>query len=209
MSFQSSFTGNQVDTAIGRVTNNEFPTVISSSLDATLGSGMIIQGNDSKYLTSTMVLEPNSKYKVDIVATIFGLSGFIPNVFSSEGQDISNGSLVVTGTRFAFEDFATGSRTGFSVPGDIPFDIAYPEFFGPPPSFPGTGLDLTFVRESERFITMTGTCRTGANPSCRFYYWAGNGSPGEGNCSINEFTVTFTKIEPNTIQAKDIAAPQA
>lgn len=200
MSFQSSFTGNQIDTAVGRVTNNEFPSVVSSSLDVNfVGSilnpfgGMDITGNESKYLTNTMVLEPNSRYQFELTSFIIGQVNFVPNKFFIEGQDLNNGLAMLLGSQDKEEVFTSGSRVDFAAPGFIAFGEAYPD---------------TSSFEGGRFIYSKGRVLTGANPTCRFYYWAGEFA-GQGNCSIHEFTVKFTKIQNADVQAVDDPAPQS
>lgn len=213
MTYQSSFTGNQVDDAVGRVTNNEFGSVVSSSLDASgFPNTMDVTGNESKYLTPLLTLDPNSRYlfELDMFAVpITGSSWDGGPVIWAEGQDIETVFAgLLLGARFGYSTVASGTRTSFQVPGGLSLSSATistsVEEILMPNLAPLSAADQP--ENSERQIHFRGEVLTGANPEVRLYYWAGDNGV---ELSFQQFNVKFTKILSDNIQALNEAAPQA
>lgn len=190
MTYQSTFTGNQVDAAIGRVADNEFAPVIIGSLDASSLSPMTVTGTESKYLTPLLSLEPNSRYIAEILFSYFPDTqvDFAGGV-SLAGQDIATSTSGIAMRAALLGGNMYSRYSTFSVPGLLAYtDLA------------GASFDTTESMLA-RFI---GEVETGANPQVRAYYWANY-----GDITIRTFHMKFTKVYSDNIQAPNVAAPQA
>lgn len=188
MAYESTYTGAQVDAAVGRVTDNKFLDIEASSLNVTFGAPMTVATGESKYLTKNFVLESNTYYIVEINAVVSptGTPTSPPNAFLTEGDDIGDGVGMLLGT--AIGDSVEGGRTSLSVPGGLALSQAY-----------GAGDE-----EDERAIFYRGYVRTGASPECRFYYRADDSGV---QLSFSQFDATFTKVRASDVQAIDVSAP--
>lgn len=202
MTYQSSFTGNQVDTAIQRVTDNEFASIVTASLNASKTSPMFVDATESYYLSPLITLDPNSRYIMEFS------TNFAPtNVLGSSGINLAGQDIVSSADGIGFtwyELFSGGGtappepsdlRTGNIVPIAVPGEVRIRWFN--PVADPDTSLSRT--------IAFYGEVETGANPEIRFYYQGSNVD--NIPISFRNFFVKFTKILPANIQAKDVTAP--
>lgn len=189
MAYQSSFTGAQVDSAVSRVTNNEFPDVQTSALDVTYNVGMTVASGESKYLSKNFVLDGNSYYLVEINLSVTPLVGTDSSpIVVIDGQDIGNGTGIILG-RGDGTGTAAGSRTALSVPGFFPTAGAYAN---------------AAEEDLPRQIYYSGYVKTGAAPECRFYSYAPTAAEAY---TFNGFDVKFTKVRSVDVQATNATAP--
>lgn len=210
MSFESGLTGNQVVDAINRVRNNEFANVVTSTLNVSAESPMILPASEPKYLSREMNLNENTRYIIEIsgYVTPLVLTGQIIPV-QITGQGVAGvspgfGSSVRAprdGLGEQYSQVAGGSERIFTVPGEINLQ------------------DFVVIRDAEealldrrldeeevpanmpRAFYYRNEIITDTSPTIRFHYAA---SP-INSIEVSQFNVICTEISPDNFQERDIA----